>query len=57
MRVVDHSFKSETENSVSSAEKSEFNSRNVKMGAYNSSQDAKKPRTAEGTYRAAERNK
>ena len=49
MAITGHSFKSETENSVSSAEKSEFNSpsRNVRLGAYSSS-DVKKPRTSEG---------
>ena len=50
MVIAGLSFKSETENSVSSAEKSEFlnsPSRNVRLGAY-SSNDARKPRTSEG---------
>ena len=49
MAITDKSFKSETENSLSSAEKSELNSpsRNVRLGVY-SSGDVKKPRTSEG---------
>jgi len=50
MAITGHSFKSETENSVSSAEKSELNSpsrNNMRLGAF-SSGDVKKPRTSEG---------